>query len=65
MKMVLSQMNTENAPRVAQPIVKRVVIPKPELSPPPEFPVPVPVGEVLVCDPPDPEVAFGVGTVPV
>jgi len=65
MKMVCPQVNTENAPRVTQPMAKRVVILKPELIPSPVFPVPVPVGEVLVCDPPEPEVGFGVGTVPV
>lgn len=42
---VRSQTNTEKAPKVTQPIARIVVIPKLELTPPPELPLPV------TCDP--------------
>ena len=59
-------MNTEKAPKITQPMEKSVVVPNPELTPPPELPRPVPVGEVFVrvFDPPE-LVGPGVGTVPV
>ena len=53
---VRPQMNTENAPKITQPMAKRVVIPNPELTPPPEVPV-----SDDVFDP----VGLGVATVPV
>jgi len=56
-------MNTENAPKVTQPTAKSIVMPKQELTLPPEFPLSLPTDEV--CDPPEPELGFGVGTVPV
>ena len=41
-------MNTEKAPRITQPTEKSVVVPNPELTPPPELPRPVLAGEVFV-----------------
>lgn len=61
---VRSQINTENAPKVTQPMEKSVVTPKLKFNLP-ELPLLVPTVEVPpgVCDPL--EVGFGVGTVPV
>lgn len=58
-------MNTENAPKVTQQIVKSVAMPNPEIVRLSEFPLPLLAGEVF--DPPEleVEVGFGVATVPV